>query len=292
MNLQHERIDAHCQALKLDGLMQAYASTASTAVNQDWSLLDYLEQLLSQEREARLVRSRQTLVRMAGFPTIKTLDEYDYGFAVGAPKKTIDELATLRFIERSENAVLLGPSGVGKTHVGIALGYLATQAGIKTKFITAADLMLQLEAAKRQERYDSVLRHNVLGPRLLIIDEIGYLPLSGDQASHFFQIVAKRYERGSMILTSNLPFTQWDQTFGGNTTLTAAMLDRILHHAHIVQFKGDSYRLKQQRKAGHVPASKTQPLGSELLCAPAREVAQNSLALDTDLARMAKSSCC
>ena len=257
MNLQHERIDAHCQALKLEGLMQAYASMASTAVNKDWSLLDYLEQLLGQEREARLVRSRQTLVRMAGFPTIKTLDAYDYGFAVGAPKKTIDELATLRFVERCENAVLLGPSGVGKTHVAIALGYLATQAGIKTKFITAADLMLQLEAARRQERYDSVLRHNVLGPRLLIIDEIGYLPLSGDQASHFFQIVAKRYERGSMILTSNPPFTQWDQTFGGNTTLTAAMIDRILHHAHIVEFKGDSYRLKQQRKAGHVPASKT-----------------------------------
>lgn len=112
------------------------------------------------------------------------------------------------------------------------------------------------EAARRQERYEAVLRHNVLGPCLFIVNEIGYLPLSGDQASHFFQIVDKRYERGSMILTSNLPFTQWDQTFGGNTTLTAAMLDRILHHAHIVQIKGDSYRLKQQRKAGHMPATK------------------------------------
>ncbi|CBW77412.1 Transposase (plasmid) [Mycetohabitans rhizoxinica HKI 454] len=107
-----------------------------------------------------------------------------------------------------------------------------------------------------QERYDAVFRHNVLGPRLLIVDEIGYLPLSEDQASHFFQIVAKRYERGSMILTSNLPFTQWDETFGRNATLTAAMLDRILHHAHIIQIKGDSYRLKQQRKAGHVLAPK------------------------------------
>ena len=138
------------------------------------------------------------------------------------------------------------------------MGYAATLAGIKTKFITAADLMLQLEAARRQERYTTVLRHNVLGPRLLIVDEIGYLALSGDQASHFFQIVAKRYEKGgSMILASNLPFAQWDQTFGNNTTLTAAMLDRILHRSHIVQIKGDSYRPKQQRKAGHFPATET-----------------------------------
>jgi len=255
MNLQQERIDAHCQLLKLEGLMQAYQSLAAEAVSKEWSFLDYLEQVLAHERDARQVRSRQTLARMAGLPAIKTLDQYDYSFAVGAPKKQIDELASLSFIDRGENIVLLGPSGVGKTHVAIALGYAATQAGIKTKFITAADLMLQLEAARRQERYDAVLRHNVLGPRLLIVDEIGYLPLTGDQASHFFQIVAKRYEKGgSMILTSNLPFTQWDQTFGGNTTLTAAMLDRILHRSHIVQIKGDSYRLRQHRKAGFFPS--------------------------------------
>ena len=173
MNLQQERIDAHCQTLKLEGLMQCYRAAAGEAANKDWSFLDYLEHVLAHERDTRQVRSRQTLVRMAGFPAIKTLDDYDYSFAVGAPKKLIEELATLRFVDQCENAVLLGPSGVGKTHLAIALGYAATQAGIKTKFITAADLMLQLEAARRQERYDAVLRHNILGPRLLIIDEIG-----------------------------------------------------------------------------------------------------------------------
>jgi DNA replication protein DnaC len=266
MNLQAERIEAYCRQLKLDGLAERFETIAGRAADHDWSFLDFLEQALSHERDARQIRSRQTLVRMASFPVVKTLDQYDFAFATGAPKDLIDELATLRFIERGENAVFLGPSGVGKSHLAIALGYLATQAGIKTHFVTAADLMLQLAAAQRQDRYDSVMRHRVLGPRLLVIDEIGYLPFTGDQASHFFHIVSKRYERGgSMILTSNLPFAQWGDTFGDNPTLTAAMLDRILHHAHIVQIKGDSYRLRKQKKAG-------------LLGQPSKPVAQNSAA--------------
>lgn len=266
MNLLTERIDAFCRQLKLDGLAERFESIASQAAEQDWSYLQFLEQALVHERDTRQVRSRQTLVRMAAFPVIKTLDQYDFEFATGTPKALIDELATLRFVERGENVVFLGPSGVGKSHLAIALGYLATQAGLKTLFVTAADLMLQLAAAQRQGRYDAVMRHRVLGPRLLIIDEIGYLPFTGDQASHFFHIISKRYERGgSMVLTSNLPFVQWDDTFGSNPTLTAAMLDRILHHANIVQIKGDSYRLRKQKKAGFI----SKPINS---------VAQNSVA--------------
>jgi DNA replication protein DnaC len=190
------------------------------------------------------------MVKMAGFPLIKTLDEYDFGFAVGAPKKAIKTLADLAFIARKENVVLLGPSGTGKTHVAIALGYLATQKNLKVRFMTAADLLLQLETAQRQGRYKEVLKRSVMGPSLLIIDEIGYLPLAGDQANLFFQVIAQRYERGSIILTSNLSFGEWEKVFGGNTALTSAMLDRLLHHSHVVQIRGDSYRLKDKRKAG------------------------------------------
>lgn len=250
MNLQHERLDALCAALRLDGVSTRYLGLAEEAAGREASLLDFLELVLAHERDTRQARTRQTLARMAGFPIVKTLEEYDFAFAAGVDRALVTGLATLRFIERQENVLLLGPSGVGKTHLAIALGHLATQAGIKTRFTTAADLMLTLEAAQRQGRYQSVLRHAVLGPRLLIIDEIGYLPLTKDQASHFFQIIAKRYERGSTVLTSNLPVGQWDETFGGNATLTAAMLDRLLHHAHVLQIKGNSYRLRKQARAG------------------------------------------
>jgi DNA replication protein DnaC len=125
---------------------------------------------------------------------------------------------------------------------------------IKTRFVTAADLMLQLRAAQRQERLKQYFNRVVMGPKLLVIDEIGYLPFGREEANLFFNVVAKRYERGSLILTSNLPFTQWAGTFADDQTLTAAMLDRLLHHAHIVQISGESYRLKDKRKAGTPPA--------------------------------------
>jgi DNA replication protein DnaC len=167
------------------------------------------------------------------------------------------ELAALTFIERAENVVLLGPSGVGKSHIAIALAYRAVMAAIKTRFITAADLMLQLAAAKAQGRLKEYFNRAVLGPKLLVVDEIGYLPFGREEANLFFNVVAKRYERGSMILTSNLSFAQWSSAFADDQTLTAAMLDRLLHHAHIVQIAGESYRLKDKRKAGQVKARAT-----------------------------------
>ncbi len=151
---------------------------------------------------------------------------------MGAPRKSIELLADLAFIAREEKVILLSPSGVGKTHIAIALGNLAAQNNIKVRFLNAADLLLQLEMAQRRGRYKQTLQRAVLAPRLLIIDEIGYLPMSGDQANVFFQVIAKHYEAGSVILTSNLSFGEWEATFGGNKALTSAMLDRLLHHSH------------------------------------------------------------
>lgn len=250
MSLQAERLHALASTLQLESLVQAGLNNAQLASEKEWSYIDYLERVLNEEKQARQQRRQHIYTRMAGFPAVKTLDQFDYSFATGAPKKHIASLANLTFVERTENIVLLGPSGVGKTHLSIGLGMEAVKAGIKTRFVTAADLLLQLSSAKHQGRYKSVFQRSILAPKLLIIDEIGYLPFCADEAKLFFQVIAKRYEKASTILTSNLPFGQWDTTFAKDTALTSAMLDRILHHSHVLQIKGESYRLKQKKKAG------------------------------------------
>ena len=256
---QHERLAQLCVELKLSHVPQHYGPAAQAAVAREASFAAFLEDVLRSERECRRARSREMLARVAGFPAIKTLDDYDFAFATGAPKAQVRELASLAFVERSENVVLLGPSGVGKTHLAIALGYLATQRGIKVRFTTAADLVTALEAAERQGRWRETLKHLSSVYRLLIIDEIGYLPMTRGQAALFFQLVAKRYETGAIVLTSNLAFSGWEDVFAGDAALVAAMLDRLLHHAHIVSIQGESYRLKDKRRAGLVAKPKSPP---------------------------------
>lgn len=256
MNLQLERISALCNELKLYRVSGDWAAIAQDAARSESSFADFVERLLISEAAARGERQRQTLLKLATLPTVKTLEQFDFAFASGAPRAQIQELAALTFIERAENIVLLGPSGVGKSHVAVALAYKAVMARIKTRFISAADLMMQLATAKSQGRLKEYFNRAVIGPRLLVVDEIGYLPFGREEANLFFNVVAKRYEHGSMILTSNLPFTQWASAFADDTTLTAALLDRLLHHAHVVQITGESYRLKDKRKAGQTSRTK------------------------------------
>ncbi len=253
MNLQYDRIAAACALLKLDAISTEWPALANKAITDEESLASFLEALLTQELAARSIRTRETLLKFAGLPAIKTFEEYDFKFSSGAPRQQLLELTGLAFIPKTENIILLGPSGVGKSHLAISLGYKAIMSGIRTRFISAADLMLQLRAAKDQGRLSSYLKRSVLSPRLLIIDEIGYLPFGREEATLFFNVIAKRYEQGSVIVTSNLPFSQWSPAFADDTTLTAALLDRLLHHAHIVQITGESYRLKGRKAAGLSP---------------------------------------
>jgi DNA replication protein DnaC len=236
--------------MKFARLHAEWPAIAQHAAQEQASYADFLERVLDAEARGRHERKVTTLMKLATMPAVKTLEQFDWKEAPGAPKAQILELAHLAFVERAENVVMLGPSGVGKTHLALATAHRAVSAGHKVRFITAADLMLQLAAARSQGRLKEYFNRAVLGPKLLVVDEIGYLPFGREEANLFFNVVAKRYERGSMVLTSNLPFTQWASAFADDRTLTAAMLDRLLHHAHIVQISGESYRLKDKRKAG------------------------------------------
>lgn len=259
MNLQHERITHLCQQLNLPNTPIHYPQLTQQAANEQQPYTDFLETLLQHEFNGRQQRRQHMLSRMAGFPCIKTLEDFDFDFNPAINSKQILELATLAFMQRYENILLLGPSGVGKTHLAIALGYLATQRGIKTRFISAADLVVQLQAAQSQHKLDRYLQNHINKTQLLIIDEIGYLPLSQTQAHLFFLVVAKRYDRQlPTIVTSNLVFSQWGNIFAGDTAVTAAMLDRLLHRSQLIAIQGNSYRLKNKLKAGVLPETITE----------------------------------
>lgn len=242
------KIDTLCKELQLPSLANAYHELSSRAAKENWKYSEYLYEVLRMEAEGKAERSRATLTKMAGFPTIKTFEQFDFDFTVGVNRRQIKELSSMEFVKRNENIILLGQSGVGKTHLAIALAYAAVQKRIKVRFMTASDLIIQMAKAKKEKRYDSFLRQAVMAPALLVIDEIGYFPMNKEDAYHFFQVISRRYERGSTIVTSNLVFSQWSGIFANDKVVTTAILDRLLHHSHVINILGDSYRLKEKKE--------------------------------------------
>jgi len=244
----NKHIESLCSELKLPITALVYHTIASTASKENWTYAQYLSEVLQQEVNHRLENSKKMLTKFASFPAIKTLEDFDYNFTVGVNSKQINELASLEFVKRYENIILLGQSGVGKTHLAIALAYKAVLNRFKVKFTTTADLLSNAVTAKRNKKYDNFLK-SVIRPSILIIDELGYFNMTKEESNHFFQIISKRYERGSTIITSNLVFSKWKQVFGGDKIVTTAILDRVLHHSHIINIQGDSYRLKEHKEA-------------------------------------------
>jgi DNA replication protein DnaC len=245
-------LDHHLKTLKLPTFLRDYAKLARQCAAEGSDHVQFLARLVELElidRERRMIERR---IKAARFPTSKSLDSFDFKAIPALNKMQVLELARCEWIERRENVIALGPSGTGKTHVALGLGLAACQKGLSTGFTTAAALVHELMEA-RDERRLLRLQKQMANQKLLIIDELGFVPLSKTGAELLFEMISQRYERGATLITSNLPFDEWTEVFG-TERLTGALLDRLTHHVHILTMNGDSYRLKQSAGRRRSPA--------------------------------------
>jgi DNA replication protein DnaC len=235
----------HLKKLRLPTFLSDYDKLAKQCAAENKDHVHYLLRLSELElieRERRMIERR---IKAAKFPAVKSLDSFDFKTMASLNKPMVMELARCDYIDRHENVIALGPSGVGKTHIALGFGLAACQKGLKVRFTTAAALVHELMEAADEKRLIR-LQKQLASQDLLIIDELGFVPLSKTGAELLFETISQRYERGSIIITSNLPFDEWTETFG-TERLTGALLDRITHHVHILEMNGESYRLKQSR---------------------------------------------
>jgi len=247
-NLAYERLHANLVKLKLNTVSTILDNYLEIAAKEGKTTMEVLDYLIDQEKHAKDASSRETRMRLAGFPAKKRLEDFNFEFQPSIDKTVISDLALLRFIYNAENVVFLGPPGVGKSHLAVAIGIEAVQAGLSVYFANAGILIERLKKANSEGLLEDKIR-TLAKYKLLIIDEMGYLPFDSNGANFFFQLVSKRYEKTSTIFTSNKSYGEWGEIFH-DQVIAAAMLDRILHHCTTINIKGESYRLKDRKKHG------------------------------------------
>lgn len=236
-------IEQHLRDLKLSFIAESYLELATKAAHHKWPHLDYLGQLVEGEARLRQDRATQRRIRSARFPVIKTLDQFRWDWPTQINRELIQHHFTLSFLKDHINLFYLGGVGLGKTHLSIALGYEACLKGHAVLFTSAIDIINTLSAAKSSGRLKQEIK-KYAKPALLLVDELGYLPIDKSGADLLFQVISARYEQGSTLITSNRAFKDWPKIFNNDSTLTAALLDRLLHHAETVVIEGKSYRMK------------------------------------------------
>lgn len=242
----YQRLKDNLESLKFKHTLDIIDNYLERALKDDVNIVDVLDHIFREEAQYKRKRAIEQQIQLSGFPIKKNLESFDFSFQPSIDRALIDELATLRFVENSENVVFLGPPGVGKTHLAVALGMLAAQYRYSIYYINCHSLITQLNKAHYENRLSDRLK--VLSKyKVLIIDEIGYLPMDIQGANLFFQLIAKRYEKTSTILTSNKSFSQWNDVFS-DVTIASAILDRVLHHCTVINIKGESYRLKERKE--------------------------------------------
>ena len=230
--------------LKLSYIRENYESVATIAAKKKWTHIQYLSELIEQEANLSNDRTIQRRIQSAKFPVIKTLDQFNWSWPRKINQTQIKNLFRLKFIEEKSNVVFIGSVGVGKSHIASAIGYQACLKGHTVLFTSAIDTINNLIAAQHAGRLKQELK-KYLRPKLIILDELGYLPIDKNGADMLFQIISARYEQGSIIITTNRVFKEWAQIFNNDSTLTSALLDRLLHHTEAVIIEGTSYRMKE-----------------------------------------------
>jgi len=241
-------LNSHLDTLRLPFLKEHCQPLATTAAKNSITHLHYLAQLIEGEAALHAHRAVARRIQSARFPVIKTLDTFRWDWPKTINRLQIQDLFNLQFIQKKANVILLGTVGLGKTHLASALGYAACQQGLSVLFANAIDVINTLHAAQTKGSLKTELRRYT-NPSLLILDEIGYLPIDQRGADLLFQVISARYERGSIILTTNKAFKQWPSIFNGDSTITSAVLDRLLHHGHTVVLEGSSYRMKDRAES-------------------------------------------